>query len=591
MVESTAEQVLIQRKNSVVVQSLRLVLTCLLLIVSGVFSWLVIGPYGGIFTDILPRLLLYSGLSTAGAFLIFGIWREIGLAQSFIGAILLIAVIFKAALYLQEISTYPFSLSWSEASWHYYASLFFSERIYGTPAPLSMFDPSRHLVLAAPFLFSDMPLWAHRAWQVFLWIAITFFVSFLIVQKSGFSEVFTRLCLLFAIFLYIIVLPIYYHLLVIPIIVLLGYNRQSLWQTLAVVLLASAWAGLSRINWFAAAGLLAATMYILETKLKGKTIFRYFTPPVVWTVSGGIFAMLSRQIFLSFFPMPYDYFQTSLQSSLVLRRLLPGVTNPVGILPGVFLASLPIFMLLGILMYRCWRQYEPTRLISIGGILAMFFTGGVIVSIKIGGGNNLHNLDLYFFFLLIVTVFIFRQWHKQDASFAKHQNAPFILIMLLAVGPVFATLLSGSRPIERDFQRAENVLHLIQRDVDRTVQAGGSVLFISERHLIPFSQIKDVPHVYDYEKITLMEMAISNNMPYLEVFWDSLKERRYEMIVSHRLFTLYVYDTKPFGFENDKWVKHVAEPILCYYKPYRTFMDLNLQVLVPRKDAVGGNCP
>jgi hypothetical protein len=44
-----------------------------------------------------------------------------------------------------------------------------------------------------------------------------------------------------------------------------------------------------------------------------------------------------------------------------------------------------------------------------------------------------------------------------------------------------------------------------------------------------------------------------------------------------------------FGDENNAWVKWVAGPILCYYKPLVTFKDVKVQLLTPREDA--GDCP
>jgi hypothetical protein len=140
-------------------------------------------------------------------------------------------------------------------------------------------------------------------------------------------------------------------------------------------------------------------------------------------------------------------------------------------------------------------------------------------------------------------------------------------------------------------QRAEQVLSLIQNEVNRTVQEGGDVLFISERHLIPFGMIQNVSHIPDYEKITLMEMAISSNKPYFDIFWNDLIDRRFDLIVSNRLFVHYKFDTVPFGFENDQWVMYVGEPVLCYYEPILDIEDLHLYLLVPRKAAVGYNCP
>jgi len=53
-------------------------------------------------------------------------------------SVLLIAFCAKIATFFPEVSTYPFSLGWSEASRYYYASLFLSKQIYGIDTPPSV---------------------------------------------------------------------------------------------------------------------------------------------------------------------------------------------------------------------------------------------------------------------------------------------------------------------------------------------------------------------------------------------------------------------------------------------------------------------
>jgi len=71
------------------------------------------------------------------------------------------------------VSVYPFSMGWSEASRYYYGSLVFSRQIYGESVPLSVMHGTRYLLQAIPFVFSGVPLWAARLWQVLLWIGLT----------------------------------------------------------------------------------------------------------------------------------------------------------------------------------------------------------------------------------------------------------------------------------------------------------------------------------------------------------------------------------------------------------------------------------
>ena len=93
----------------------------------------------------------------------------------------------------------------------------------------------------------------------------------------------------------------------------------------------------------------------------------------------------------------------------------------------------------------------------------------------------------------------------------------------------------------------------------------------------------------DYEKVFLMEMAMSENPSYLGQFYQDLEEQRFGLIVSEPLSTRYKGRTKSFGEENDAWVKNVAEPVLCYYEPFRSFRELKIQLLKPR--STPGTCP
>jgi hypothetical protein len=74
------------------------------------------------------------------------------------------AAFYKVTTFISEVSTFPFSLGWSEASRFYYASLFFSESLYNLHVPPSVLHPSRYLMQAIPFLIPSLPLWFHRLW-------------------------------------------------------------------------------------------------------------------------------------------------------------------------------------------------------------------------------------------------------------------------------------------------------------------------------------------------------------------------------------------------------------------------------------------
>ncbi len=111
-----------------------------------------------------------------------------------------------------------------------------------------------------------------------------------------------------------------------------------------------------------------------------------------------------------------EQFTTSFSSSLLWHRLLPNATFPPGILPAILVVSLPLALVaLGRLLERrpnrvSWLDYHPLRLVGLTGVLGVFLAGGVIVSLKIGGGSNLHNLDAYMVILMVIaSYFLFKR--------------------------------------------------------------------------------------------------------------------------------------------------------------------------------------
>ncbi len=95
-----------------------------------------------------------------------------GFASSYLASLLIFGVVFIVAAKIPQVTSYPLSLGWSEASRYYYGSLVFSEKIYGLRLPLSIWHPSRYLLQSLPFLFSKLPIWIHRLWQVILWLGM-----------------------------------------------------------------------------------------------------------------------------------------------------------------------------------------------------------------------------------------------------------------------------------------------------------------------------------------------------------------------------------------------------------------------------------
>jgi len=296
---------------------------------------------------------------------------------------------------------------------------------------------------------------------------------------------------------------------------------------------------------------------------------------------------------------PPAWFGSSFSSNLLWYRLLPNQTFPMGILLSSVFVSLPLIGLMVLRLINHWRQYHIIRLVGLAGILFVLFIGGVVVSVKIGGGSNLHNLDAYLILLLVIASYIYfgcfipddvvtQEEHLEEDSPSNQNKLTYtveaVLIALALVFPLYFTLSTGGAIPHRDFQAAQDALQTINTDAQQVVKQGGEVLFISQRHLLTFDYIHDVPLVPEAELVFLMEMAMSDNSSYLDAFHNDLRNQRFAMIVSEPLTTQYQGKSHSFGEENDAWVERVSEPILCYYEPTTQVEAAGVILYIPRTD-------
>lgn len=487
--------------------------------------------------------------------------------------------------YAAEISLYPFSLGWSEASRYYYASLPFSKQIYGFSIPLSPLHASRYLLLSLAYLIPDAPLWFHRLWQVILWIGMNLATGWALARRLGLrSALLIGGTTLWA-FLFLMQGPVYYHLHLCILPVLWLYHPHRPMRSLAGVILASMWAGLSRVNWFPVPAMLAAAMYLLETPIHThRNWLAYFSRPLLWGGVGVTSALLAQAAYI---PLSGNtdpsLFASSFTSLLLWHRLLPSATSGWGILPLGLIVSLPLLGLIALNTLQRGAGWHPLRLLALAGIGGLLFGGGLVVSTKIGGGSNLHNLDAYFVLLLLTgAYFLLNKALPDQPGTALPAKRPAALVMLILIMPIIWSLAEFSLPAAKDLQQAQMTLNSLNQLVSSAAQRG-EVLFISQRHLITFGYVQDVPLVADYELLLLSEASISNNRTLLEKFYQDLRERRFAMIITSRLNPSYQRPKiDPFAEENNLWVDRIAFPILEYYGEEAYFGEQNLQVLVPK---------
>ena len=521
-----------------------------------------------IFQNFFIRLILLEGAVLICAISLKPLLPKKNWGIIFIGSVLLIATIYKIMVFIPDLSTSPFSIGWSEGSRYYYSSLFFSNRIYGQSLPLPTWHASRYMLLAIPWSIPGIPLWFHRLWQVLLWIGMTGVSSFALTKRLKIqNRVYTTLFSMWT-FLFLFQGPVYYHLLICVILILWGVNHKKPVQSFLVVILASIWAGLSRVNWIPVPVFLAITLYFFEVPWEEETSFwKYAAKPIIWGT--GIIAG-----FLSYFGYAFlsgnelSKFESSFTSDLLWYRLLPNTTYPPGIFLAITLVTIPVWVIIIIwLRNNKHTKHSFIKFLGIGLMLLVLFAGGLIVSVKIGGGSNLHNLDAYLVLLLFVVSYIF--WGttaNSDYSIANNKSTLSKLITITAfIVPALVALTTGGRFSIRDKVIEANDLATLEEIVLEAASQGGEILFMSERQLQSFGIIQNIPFVPEYEKLELGEMAKAENIQYLERFQQDIKNQRFAVIIADPMSRKIKGQSSSFGEENDVWVEHVSRYILEYY--------------------------
>jgi len=222
-------------------------------------------------------------------------------------------------------------------------------------------------------------------------------------------------------------------------------------------------------------------------------------------------------------------------------------------------------------------------------VLLAFFAGGLIVSIKIGGGSNLHNVDAYIVLLLVIGAYLY--FDRFEADFESETKTSYSWMMtLVALGlPVILMIRSGG-PLELPDARVTSAsLDAVHQHIDYAARDGGELLFISQRHLIHFDEQVNVSLIPEYEKVFFMEMVMARNPGYLNAFYDDLQNQRYAAILADRTLDNIQDRDEPWSEENNIWVQLVSRPMLCYYQPRLTLRAVQVQILYPQPNA--GDCP
>jgi hypothetical protein len=533
-------------------------------------------------------------------------------AGGFASALLILGVCYEVFVRFHKVTSYPFSMDWSESSRFYYGSLYFAQSIYGMGVPLSTMHPSRYLLQAFPFLFSGLGLAASRFWQFSLWIGLTGAAAAALAWRifpTRAADANTDpgllgrgLRWLFAawFFLFLLRIGVYYHLEVMVFIPVLFVSGKHPWRSLAAVIFASAWAGISRVNWFPVPAMLAILIYLLEEPVSAcNNLGRYLAKPFLWGGAGLTAALAAQAAYIPFSGNGANAsaFASSFFSQLLWYRLWPNDSYPLGIIPAILIVSGPLVVGLILATRVNFKLLHPLRWVGLWGMLAVFFAGGLVVSVKIGGGGDLHNMDAYAALLGVALAFFIGAKVGGENGQKNSVDLPWPVVAIALLMPV-VFIIPQLLPLQT-FNDKRNQQALAQlKGLAEEAGGRGAVLFINERQLLTFHEI-NLPLVPEYEAVSLMEMAMSNNQPYLQQFYNDLKNHRFAAIVTGKL-NVGLKEEGAFADENNIWNQRVSAYVLCYYEPvmvttspepvtYIEAEDSKIEVYLPR--TTSGVCP
>lgn len=536
-----------------------------------------------VFQQDLERILFLLFVSGISAWVLRGSLASRSISTAFVISMLAGGLIYRLGLFLPDLSTSLFSRGWSEGSRYFNASLFFSQALYGERLPLPVLHPTRYLLQALPFLFAPQQILVHRVWQVLLWVGFTGAGAVSLAKRFSGSRLFLT-GLSAWLFLFFFQGAVYYHLMVCALLIFAGFDSKKPLRTLWLVIAASLWAGVSRLNWMPVPALLAVALYLLENPAGKQNLFRYLAYPTVWCIVGAVSALAANRVYIALSGNDAALFSSSLQSYMLWHRLLPNATYPLGILLGVLIVSLPpaLLVLQRVIQESLIRKIHWLRWLGLAGILAVFLVGGIIVSVKVGGGGDLHNLDAFLVFWACISLYfaLGKVKLESEQTFSERPAAP-AAVLLAALVPVILMFTSSATYKAPDRQNEQREIAILQAVVDTANQQSGTPLFISETQLLTFGVVKDVTPIPEYEKVFLMEMVMSQNERVLGPLHQQFADQAFSVIITDTIWAQAKNVRSSFGIENNLWVDEIVVPMLSGYEPILSLEKGAVHVLVP----------
>lgn len=543
--------------------------------------------------------------------------------------------IIVAAAFL-NVTDYPFSLGWSEGNrmWDY--SIMFGRHLYDYPADQEIvvwLEAPRQFVGGLPFLLPGLTIEMER-----FWLACTVVIPYLLLGLAAFRFTRTNLKVWLLTTLWVFIFlkqgPIHPPLVLCAVVTALLW-RSPLWIALPLIAATGYFANEGRFTWVFAPGLWIGMLEFAGAAIQNKKIDRNTWIRSILLglagMAGGQYGQNTLRLLAGIRTAGVVNTLTSIVSSasapvaatvttivanvstptepLLWYRLLPNETYGAGILVGLLIAILPLIVVLFHLIAT--KKWTPAiwQLLALIVPLLAFLGVGLVASTKIGGGGDLHNMDMFLIGLCFSVVIAWKNGGAEWFTNINIEDSPVwikLALVLLFVLPGFQYLpqlrsyhsvedksslvtLTDS-PNEKSLELypspevVEDSLETIRKEIALARSQGGEVLFMDQRQLLTFGYIKNVPFIPEYEKKILMNQALKPNVSYFQGFYDDLERHRFALIISDPLRTPIKDSSFQFGEENNVWVKWVANPVLCYYEEKDILKEVGVQLLIPKED-------
>ena len=467
-------------------------------------------------------------------------------------------------------------------------SLFLGKKRYINGQEIEGIDGEfgRYFLWGFLFYLKSTPIWLHRAWNAALATVPYLLLGYFLARWSKF-EATGKWGFVFWVLLFLLQAPVYAPLILSALAVVIFVRRKQFLLSLIITAIAGYYAASSRWTWLLAPAAWAVAILISELELrKGdqwRSVLSRLVPIGIVGVAGLVGGLLANAKF--FQPQTLGE-STFLSQPLLWYRLLPNPTYREGILMGLLVAAGPLIaLMIWMWLSRRW-DLNWLQILVYGGTLLGFLIIGLVASTKIGGGNNLHNLDMFF-----VTLAILCGLMLQGRLRLVQPNWPLLaqgLLILTVFLPVWNISSKGAPLQLPSANETREALRVVEKRVNQALEHG-EVLFIHERQLLTFGYLEGVPLIPEYEERDLMDQAMADNAEYFKQFYDDLANKRFGLIITEPLYGREKGQAEKFGEENDAWIKWVSQPVLCYYKPVRLLHSVNVEFLEPRDEPK--DCP